>query len=172
MTSGEIVNRVASSSLITLDIESLYDYQTPRVSFDLADYMHRGLILRESEFRSTLSQKSWDEFASAIVGIHCSTESIIPQWAYLLISVYLHSVAKFVGFGTEIQVNEQFLLHRISSMNVEEYRDKKVIVKGCSRSEVPLNAYTLLSFRLTGVVSSLMYGEPCSTVPLYKKAKV
>lgn len=166
----DIINRVANSSLITIDLEDYYP-AGERTVLDIKDWLYEGLILKEKEFRNTLKNFDWQQFKNHHIALCCSSEAIIPAWAFLLIQTHLHGIAKTVVFGT-LEILETVLYTTIiENLDVSVYKDKPVIVKGCSDKAVPQNAYLLLSKKLQGVARSIMYGEACSAVPLFKKNK-
>lgn len=166
----DIVNRVANSSLITIDLEDYYP-AGERTVLDIKDWLYEGLILKEKEFRNTLKNFDWQQFKNHHIALCCSSEAIIPAWAFLLIQTHLHGIAKTVVFGT-LEILETVLYTTIiENLDVSVYKDKPVIVKGCSDKAVPQNAYLLLSKKLQVVARSIMYGEACSAVPLFKKNK-
>ena len=166
----DIVNRIANSSLITIDLEDYYP-AGERTVLDIKDWLYEGLILKEKEFRNTLKNFDWQQFKNHHIALCCSSEAIIPAWAFLLIQTHLHGIAKTFVFGT-LEILETVLYTTIiENLDVSVYKDKPVIVKGCSDKAVPQNAYLLLSKKLQGVARSIMYGEACSAVPLFKKNK-
>ncbi len=163
-----IVNKVAESGLISFDLETLYPQQARKV-FDLKEHLFMGLILKEKDFRAALLQIDWNEYKNAAVAITCSADAIIPMWAYMLVASYLEPVASTVFFGTEDQMIQYLLLKNIDNVNAAEYADKRVVVKGCGDVAIPEAAYVAITQKLRPVAKSIMYGEPCSTVPIYKK---
>ena len=168
--SGEIVNRVAKSKLITIDLEDLYP-KGERVLLDISQWLYEGLILREKDFRESVKQHNWEQYKNCYVALHCSSDAIIPAWAYLLISASLSTYAKKSVVG-DLELLENLLFNDIiHGFSVEEYKDRPVIVKGCSDKQIPESAYVELCQKLVPVVSSLMFGEACSSVPLFKKKK-
>lgn|SRR5690606_1043993 len=165
---SEIVNKIANSPLVTIDLEDLYP-EGQRMQIDLASWLEEGFILREKKFRDDLKNHDWSIYKDTYVALHCSTDAILPGWTYLLMTSYLQAFTKYVVVGDVEDLNE-FLYHDlIMKLPLEPYQDKKVIIKGCSHKPVPPNAFLLLTQRLHPIVHSLMYGEACSTVPLYKK---
>ncbi|RJE70946.1 MULTISPECIES: DUF2480 family protein [Reichenbachiella] len=168
---GEIVNKVAESSLITFDLESYYDH-APRVQFDIKDNLYNGLVLREKEFRAFVSSHDWAQYDSKHVAIYCSVDAIVPTWAYMLLTSVIEPVAKSVVFGDLSHLENSLFQTALGQVDLEEFRDQKVIIKGCGRYPVPEFAYVEITRLLKPVVSSLMYGEACSAVPLYKRPKV
>ena len=163
-----IVNRVALSKLMVLDLEDYY-VEGPRLVFDLKEWLYEGLVLREKDFREGLSNHDWSLYKDAFVSITCSTDAIIPIWAYVLVSTYLNPIAKVVLVGTLEDLETTIYKPIIENMDVEPYRDKPVIIKGCSHKPVPKNAYVQMVSKLQSVAKSIMYGEACSSVPLYKR---
>jgi len=166
----QIVNRVAKSPIITFNLEELYQ-DGPRYIIDISNWLEQGFILKEKNFRDTLKHKDWSKYQNAFVCLKCSTEAIIPSWAYMLISTYLNPIAKKVIVGDERDLEQILYTESISNIDVEMYRNKPVIVKGCSNKPVPETAYLLLIKKLQPVVKSLMFGEACSAVPLFKPKK-
>lgn len=167
---NEIVNRVVNSSLKTVDLEELYKSTNVGV-FDIADYLFEGIVLKEKDFRQTLKAFDWTTYNGKSVAIYCSADAIVPRWAYILVATYLAPIADFYAFGDLDALKTQIFLEKINQLDTSIFIDQKVVIKGCSKIEVPNEAYIALSRKLLPVVSSLMYGEPCSTVPLFKKAK-
>jgi hypothetical protein len=163
-----IVNKVAESGLITLDLED-YLPSEPIHSFDLKDYLFRGLILKEKEFRDALQQINWQQYKDQYVAVHCSAEAIIPAWAYMLVASNLQPVARDVYSGPADEMKKYLLLKNIQLINAGEYNDKRVVIKGCGDVSIGEFAFLEITKKLRPVVKSLMYGEPCSTVPVYKK---
>lgn len=167
----EIVNRVANSPIITFNLEDLYQAGN-RYVIDISHWLHEGFILREKEFRETLKLEDWSKYENTFVCLQCSTDAIVPSWAYMLISTYLNPIAKKVIVGTEIELNQILYTEAINQIDVEAYRNKPLIVKGCSDKPVPETAYIQLIQKLQPVVKSLMFGEACSAVPLFKKKRI
>jgi len=166
--SAEIINRVANSKLVTFDLEDYYP-KGERVLFDIKDWLLEGLILREADFRERALAHDWSQYKDKYVALTCSTEAIIPAWAYMLLAIYLQAFAKKVVTG-DLEIMETVLYTEIiHNMDVADLKDKLVIIKGCSNKPVPKNAYLLIIEKLQPVVKSLMYGEACSSVPLYKR---
>lgn len=166
----QIVNRVAGSSLIQLDLEEWYDSR-PRKLFDLKDFLYQELILKELDFRSALKSHDWASYSGCHLAIDCSADAIIPTWAFMLVANYAAPFASSITFG-KLEAIDTFLFDRwIDKLDLEPYINGKVIVKGCSKHPVPVSAYVSISARLSPVVQSLMFGEPCSNVPLYKRKR-
>lgn len=163
-----IINKVAESALTSLDLEEYYPKGETAV-FDLKDHLFMGLILKEKDFRTALQTFDWEQFRNKNVAITCSVDAIIPMWAYMLVASYLTPVAKEVVFGEEKNILNTLLVRNISQIKGEEYTDKRVVVKGCGDVLIPEAAYVEITNKLRPFVKSLMYGEPCSTVPIYKR---
>lgn len=169
--STEIVNRIASSKLVTFNLEDYYP-KGDRILFDIKDWLLEGLVLRETIFREKALEHDWSQYKDCYVALTCSTDAIIPAWAYMLLSTHLQPYAKKVVTG-DLEMLETILYTEIiSSMDVSALKGKPVIVKGCSHKPVPKNAYLLLIEKLQPVVKSLLYGEACSSVPLFKNKNV
>jgi hypothetical protein len=163
-----LVNKVAESGLISFDLEEYYPKQPIKV-FDLKDYLFMGLILKEKDFRAALLSTDWEQYRNANVAITCSADAIIPMWAYMLVASYLQPVAVHVVFGDEKKLVSTLLLKNLEAVKGEEYTDKRVVVKGCGEVDIPETAYVEITNKLRPFAKSIMYGEPCSTVPIYKK---
>ncbi|MDF2384236.1 DUF2480 family protein [Nostoc ellipsosporum NOK] len=166
---GPIVNKVAQSELITLDLEQYFPSE-PTAIFDLKDHLFMGLILKEKDFREALKQTDWEQYRGKHVAITCSADAIIPVWAYMLVTSYLEPVALQIVAGTEQDLHRHLFMQKLSALPVKDYSDKRVVIKGCADVEIGPFAYAEATRLLRPVVKSLMYGEPCSTVPVYKKA--
>lgn len=166
----EIVNKVAESKLVTFNLEDYYP-EGERILFDLSDWLYEGFVLREKEFRTSAKEHDWSAYKGKYVALTCSTDAIVPAWAYMLITTYLQPFTKKVISGNLEELETILYSEIIFKLDVSDLADKPVIVKGCSRKPVPKNAYLLLIEKLQPVVKSLFYGEACSSVPLYKKTK-
>lgn len=165
---GEIRNKVAESGLITFNLEDLYQ-DGNRSVFDLKEFLFEGLILREKDFRSALKEMDWSIYQDHYVAMVCTAEAIVPQWAFMLVSTYIQPVATRCVLG-DLEALETSLYHdSINSIDISDYTDQRVIVKGCSKYPVPASAYVMLVSKLMPVAKSIMFGEACSTVPLHKK---
>lgn len=164
----EIVNRVANSKLVTIDLEDYYP-KGQRVLFDIKDWLYEGFVLREKDFRAQVSEFDWNQYEGSYVALTCSSDAIIPGWAYMLLSIQLESVAKKVVIGDLEQLETSIYQDIINNLDVSAYADKPIIIKGCSNKPVPQNAYIMLSNKLKPLAKSIMYGEACSSVPLFKK---
>lgn len=166
--SDEIINRVANSKLITIDLEDFYP-EGKRVVFDIKDWLFEGLILREKDFRLKAKEHDWSQYQDNYVALTCSTDAIVPGWAYMLLTTYLNTFAKKVLIGNLETLETSLYQDIINKIDVSFYTDKPVIIKGCANKPVPENAYILLTTKLMSVAKSVMYGEACSSVPLYKR---
>lgn len=164
-----LVNKVAESGLIVLDLERYFPEEDSIVAFDMAGFLFRGLVLREKEFREAMKQHDWTQYAGQTVAVHSATDAIIPQWAWMLVATYLDTVGSRYHFGTQAEAAYQLGMAAIDNMDVAPYRDERVILKGCGTKALGGAAYLAATRRLKPVVKSLMFGEPCSTVPVYKK---
>jgi hypothetical protein len=165
-----IINKVANSSLITIDLEQYYDH-AERVVYDLKQNLYEELILREKDFREFIKIHDWTQYQGKNVAIMCSTDAIIPVWAYMLVASQLEPYAKKITFGTLEELENLLFREALASIDIEQFRDAKVVIKGCSKYPVPIAAYMQITHLLRPLASSIMYGEPCSTVPIYKKTK-
>ena len=163
-----IINRVSESGLLTLDMEKLLP-ATECTPFDLAPFLYMGLVLKEKEFRLSVDNHDWQQYGGLNVAVFCSADAIIPDWAQMLVVSRLMGIAAEVYPGTTDEMYKWLLLKAISELPVNEYTDKRVVVKGCGDRTIPSYAFAAVSARLIPHVKSLMYGEPCSTVPVYKR---
>lgn len=170
METEEIVNRVAVSGIVSLDLEELY-HPGERVLYDIKDNLWQGVILKEKDFREFLKAHDWSQYQGKNVAIICSEDAIVPTWAYMLLAVQMEPYANAIVFGDLNALEDKLFADAISKLNIREYEGKRVVVKGCSKVNVPISAYVEISRLLKPIVQSLMFGEPCSTVPLYKKPK-
>lgn len=170
MTEPPILNKVAASGIVTLDLEEMYP-PGEQIVFDLKPLLWEGVALKEADLRAFCKSHDWSQYTGKLVGVHCSADAIIPTWAYMLVATHLQPIAAFVTQGDADQLERAVFTRFVQQLDPEPYRNARVVVKGCSKLPVPLNAYVELSARLLPVVKSLMFGEPCSTVPLYKAPK-
>jgi hypothetical protein len=168
MASGEIVNRVANSALITIDLEDYYPKGT-RVYFDIKEWLYEGLVLREKEFRSFVNTHDWSTYKDHFIALHCTSDAIIPGWAYMLVRLQLSGIAKQVVVGDLETLETTLYQTTIDNLDLRFCENKPVIIKGCSNKPVPQNAYLFLIDKLQPIAKSIMYGEACSSVPLFKK---
>ncbi len=162
-----IVNRVAESAIETLDLAALAPPEP--AAFDLAPHLHRGLVLREREFRQALKGTDWSAYADADVAVFCSADALVPTWAYMLVAARLDGVAASVAVGTPDEVRRDRLVAALAGVDWERYRDAPVVLKGCGNDLVPLDAFVQATRRLQGVAGKVMYGEPCSSVPVWRR---
>lgn len=167
---SEIVNRVAQSAIVSLNLEESYPREE-RLEFDLKPFLFQELILKEKEFRASLKELDWSAYSDKWVAINCSADAIVPTWAYMLVATYLEGVAKGFVVGSLSEL-ENFITEKyLETLDLEMFDDRPVVVKGCSDLPIPLYAYGRLISLLKARAKSVMFGEPCSTVPLYKKPK-
>jgi hypothetical protein len=166
----QIINRVASSAIVTFNLE---DYYQPgdRVLLDIKDQLFQGLILKEKDFRDFIRSHNWSQYDGKYVAITCSADAIIPHWAFMLVALAVRPFAKHVVMGTLEELEIELFRRVLSTIEWNQFKNAKVVVKGCSKVLVPTAVYVDVTRELQPLVSSLMFGEPCSTVPLYKKAK-
>lgn len=165
-----IVNRVAKSSLITFDLEEYYDHHE-RVVFDLEECLYQGLILREKEFRNYISEKDWSAYEGKNVAITCSADAIVPIWAYMLVMSKVEPRANFAVFGDLDDLERALYYDKLARVDFSRYQDARIVVKGCGHYPVPTFAYAEAVRRLRPYAKTIMYGEPCSTVPVYKRPR-
>ena len=165
---AEFVNKVAESGLITIDLENWYPKGEIAV-LDLKDYLFMGMIVKEKEFRDSLKNTDWEIYRNKMVSVICSADAIIPSWAFMLVASYLQPVCKELALATPEEMRKQVFLRNIQSINSMDYKDQRVIIKGCGDTPIGDFAYLEITRILRPVVRSLMYGEPCSTVPVFKK---
>ena len=164
-------NKVAESGILTIDLESFFPKEEI-VVFDIKDYLFMGLILKEKDFRAALKELSLEKYEQKIVAVTCSADAIIPMWAYMLIASLLQPVSIRVMLGTADEVQNKLLLQNIQQIDLTAYIDNRVVVKGCGEKPIPEEAYLEITNKLRPIAKSIMFGEPCSTVPVYKKPKV
>lgn len=167
MNNDVIVNRVAESGIITIDLEEFYPKEEIIV-FDLKGFLFKELILKEKDFREALKNTDWQLYQGKNVAVTNTADSIIPMWAYMLVVSYLQPVAREIIFGDEKELIAFLMLKNISAIDAEAYAGKRIVIKGCGDLIIPEAAYLAVTAKLRPVVKSLMYGEPCSTVPVYK----
>lgn len=165
-----IVNKVAESGIVTIDLANYLPDMGNIVAFDIKPFLFREMILKEKDFRDSMKSHDWEQYAGKHVAIQCSVDAIIPVWAYMLIASYMQPFAQNVYFGAVTELYNKLVSDNISKIDTEEYVDKRVVLKGCGDKEVPATAYVSATEKLRPVVKSLMYGEPCSTVPIYKQS--
>ncbi|MGN6641295.1 MAG: DUF2480 family protein [Mucilaginibacter sp.] len=163
-----IINKVAQSGLVTLDPAAFYP-AGDRVVYDIKDNLFQGLILREKDFREFVKNHDWSQYAGKNIAVTCTADAIVPAWAYMLIANRLAPYAHEVVFGDKDVLETMLFEKAMTSLDVEQYRDQRIVIKGCGEIEVPVSAYVELTKKLTPVAKSIMFGEPCSTVPIYKR---
>jgi len=168
--SDKIVNRVANSGLITFNLEDLFP-MGERVLYDIKDNLWQEIALKEKDFRKFVKEHDWSQYQDKFVAIHCSVDAIVPTWAYMLLTTKLAPFAKKIVFGNLQDLERILFEEALSKVDPHDYIDARVVIKGCSDKEVPASAYIRLTEILQPVAKILMYGEPCSTVPLYKKPR-
>lgn len=163
-----IINKVAQSGLVTLDPAVFYP-AGERVVYDITENLFQGLILRERDFREFVKTHNWAQYQNKYVAVTCTADAIVPAWAYMLLANRLAPYASEVVFGDKEVLETVLFIKNIAGMDLEQYRDQRIVIKGCGDVPVPVAAYVELTKKLTPIVKSLMFGEPCSTVPIYKK---
>ncbi|MBK9938599.1 MAG: DUF2480 family protein [Chitinophagaceae bacterium] len=166
--SEAFVNKVAESGLITLDLEKYYPKGDTAV-FDLKEHLFMGMILKEKDFREALKNLDWSVYTNKNVALTCSVDAVIPVWAWMLVVTYLQPIAKEIVMGDEKELHKNLFLKNLSAINVNEFTDKKVVIKGCGETPIGDYVYMEITKLLRPVAKSIMYGEPCSTVPVFKK---
>ena len=166
--SNEIINRLANSKLVTFDLEDFYP-DGKRVLFDIKDWLLEGLVLREKDFREYVKNYNWSQHQNQYVALTCSTDAIVPAWAYMLLVVNLEPFVEKAVIGTLDDLETSIYQDIINKIDVDSFKNKPIIIKGCANKPVPVNAYTMLIKKLKPVAKSLMYGEACSSVPLFKR---
>jgi len=163
-----IQNKVAESELVTLDLSIFLPKEQPLL-FDIKDYLFRGLILKEKDFRNALSTHNWNDYKERTVLIFCSADAIVPVWAYMLIVANLYGITTSIFFVNEATWRERKIIESIDELDMSVYTDRRVVIKGCGEEKIPDAAYVSITKKILPVVKSIMYGEPCSTVPIFKK---
>lgn len=166
----EIINRLTNSVLEVFDLEDYYPIGQ-RVQLDISQWLYEGFLLREKDFREALKNHDWSQYQEQYVAIHCNTEAIVPAWASVLVTLHLSPYAKKIVDGTIEAINVALYQEILNTIDYSVYSDKPLIIKGCSKKPVPMSAYILAAQKLQPFAKSIMYGEACSAVPLYKKAK-
>jgi hypothetical protein len=165
-----LVNRVANSSLVTIDLEEFYP-AGEIVPFDLKDYLFMGLILKEKDFREALQTHDWEQYRGKNIAVFCSADAIIPMWAYMLVATYATPVAADIALCEPADFPEKTFFKKLAVLNPADYEGKRLVIKGCSDKPVPASAYLEITRKLQPVALSILFGEPCSTVPVYKRPK-
>jgi len=164
-----LVNKVAESGIITLDLSGYMVADEQVAAFDLKPFLFREMILKEKDYRAALQTHDWDQYKSKHVAVFCSVDAIIPVWAYMLAASYLQPLVSSIYYGTPAEMKKDILLRNIAAIPTAEYDDKRIVIKGCGDIAIPDAAYVMVTEHLRPVAKSIMYGEPCSTVPIYKK---
>jgi len=164
----KIINKVAQSGLVTFDLATIYP-AGERLVYDIKDNLLHGLILKEKDFREFVKDHDWTAYQDAYVAITCTADAIVPTWAYMLLANRLQPYAKEVVFG-DLEVLETLLFERaLAGLDMSQFADERVVVKGCGETPVPESAFVKFTYELSKVAKSIMYGEPCSTVPVFKR---
>lgn len=166
----EIKNKVANSGIVTIDPEEFYT-SGERILFDIKPMLFQEVILREKDFREQIKNTNWSEYQDKLVAIICTADAIVPTWAYMLLTLALEPYAKKIVYGDLAILENELFNEKMASLNIEQYKDARIVIKGCGEKEIPANVYVKLTSLLKPLVKSIMYGEPCSTVPLYKAPK-
>lgn len=165
-----IVNRISKSPIVNIDLAMLRP-QGDRVLLDISEWLDQKFILREKYFRNKLKQHCWSQYDGSYVAINCSTDAILPSWAFILVASHLQPRAKMVVHGNLVDLEKRIFFNAISNLNLETYQDKPVMINGCSESKIPEDTYVQLINRLQGVARSIFFGEACSSVPIWKRKK-
>lgn len=169
--SDSLINKVAESGLISLDLEAYYPKEETAV-FDMKDFLFMGLILKEKDYREALKEKDFSFYQDKHVALTCTADAVIPMWAYMLAASKIEPFAKSIVFGNEATLHNKLFLQNLSKINTAEFIDKRVVIKGCGDLPISEAAYVEITRILRPVVKSILYGEPCSTVPVYKKKTI
>jgi hypothetical protein len=164
-----IVNKVADSGIITLNLEQYLPAASTIMPFDLKPFLYKEMIVREKDFRQSLLDHDWEIYKEKHIAVFCSVDAIIPMWAYMLIAAALQPLATSIFYGTADMLKAHLTTQNMESINASEFTDKRVVIKGCGEQALPEMAFIAITNKLRPVVKSLMYGEPCSTVPVFKK---
>ena len=170
MIDKPLINRVANSGIITIDLEEYFPKQEV-VDFDLKGWLFKEMILKEKDFRAALKEHDWSQYQDKVVTMFCSADAIIPTWAYMLVSSYCHNIASDIFQGNKEEYLTYYYKQFLSKQDYTPYQDKRVVIKGCSNLPVPTMAYMEITERLKAHAQSIMYGEPCSTVPIFKRPR-
>lgn len=163
----EIVNKVAGSGIVSIDLEEFYVHGE-RLIFDIKPHLFMEQILKEKDFRDFIKTNDWSQYKDKIVGIVCSADAIVPTWAYMLITLALEPYAKRVFFANAEELEALLFAEKLATVDPSAYKDARVVIKGCGDKKIPTNAFVQLTALIKPYAKSIMYGEPCSTVPLYK----
>jgi hypothetical protein len=164
----EIINKVAQSGLVSFDLEEYYP-QGQRALFDIKGWLYEELILKEKDFRAQVKTHDWSQYKDQYIALCCSTDAIVPTWAYMLLTTQLEPYAKRIVYGDLTALENTLFNETISHIDINPFKGQRVVIKGCSNLPVPIGAYVAITQLLRPHAQSIMYGEPCSTVPIYKK---
>jgi len=167
---SEIENKVANSGIVTIDLEEYY-VSGERILFDIKPLLFQELILKEKDFRDFIKNNDWTIYKDKLVAITCSVDAIMPTWAYMLLTLALEPFAKKIVFGDLNLLENELFEEKLLNLDINQFKDARIVIKGCGEKPIPINAYVKLTALLKPHVKSIMYGEPCSTVPLYKAPK-
>lgn len=167
---NEIVNKVAQSSLVVFDLEDYYPEQQA-VVLDIAQWLHQGFILKEKEFRTALKDFDFSIYNKKLVALTCTTDAILPSWAFMLVTVYIQPYAQMVNQGSVNDLYIAYYQQLINTIDFSIYQDQPVIIKGCSKKAIPEEAYVMATQKMMQYARSIMFGEACSAVPIYKRKK-
>lgn len=167
---SEIVNKVAQSGIVTIDLEDLIP-ERKESTIDIFDQLFQGLILREKDFRAWIKEHDWSQYENHNVAVYCSSDAVIPTWAYMLIASALRPYTEHVYFATPDALAALVAERALATISAEDYTDKRVVIKGCGDRDISNHAYVLLTNKLVSTAKTVMFGEPCSTVPVYKQRK-
>ena len=170
MTDKPLINRVANSGIITINLEEFFPKEEVMV-FDLKGFLFQEMILKEKDFRAALKEHNWSQYQDRAITIFCSVDAIIPTWAYMLVSSYLHGIANEIFQGSAEQYYTFYYKQVLNKIHYSQYQDKRIVIKGCSDKPVPTIAYMEITSKIKAYAKSIMYGEPCSTVPIFKKPR-
>lgn len=168
---GEIVNRVANSKLKIFDLEDYYP-TNPLVCIDISQWLFQGFILKEKEFRQSLLNENWEQYKGAFIALECSTDAILPSWAFMLVGSYLQPFSQLVVQGTLEDLKMAYYQEKLQNLDFNIYKDEPVIIKGCSKKPIPDKAYVLAIQKIIPFAKSVMFGEACSAVPIFKRKKL
>lgn len=166
----QIVNKVASSSLVTFNLEEYY-VPGDRILLDIKDQLYQGLILKEKDFRDFIKSHDWSQYQNKFIAITCSADAIVPTWSYMLLTIALQPFAKKIVFGSLQELETLLYREQLEKIDWSKFNNAKIVVKGCSKVDVPIAVYVEATNKLKPLAASLMFGEPCSTVPLFKKSR-
>lgn len=170
METKPLVNKVAAKALITINLEDYFPKDADILHIDLKEYLFMGLILKEKDFREHMDNLNTESFAGRYVNIHCSANAVIPMWAYMVLTAKLTGVATDISCTNPAHAAEVFLYRNLSKINLEPFQNARIVIKGCGERAIPEAAFVQITHHLSRVARSVMYGEPCSTVPVYKKS--